>query len=95
MNLTIHTYGYIDVMYNTLQAIAMFHQSDAYLYLVQGVWFCMGCFYAVHLVQEVRILGNSSLIFIECLVFASLLTDCYCHQRIWLLKIIFPKIPQK
>lgn len=49
MNLTIHTYGYIDAMYNTLQAIAMFKQSNAYLYLVQGVWFCMGCFYAVQL----------------------------------------------
>lgn len=49
MNLTIHTYGYIDAMYNTLQALAMFHQSKAYLYLVQGVWFCMGCFYAVQL----------------------------------------------
>ncbi|MFP3011442.1 MAG: conjugal transfer protein TraG N-terminal domain-containing protein [Rickettsia sp.] len=49
MNLTIHTYGYIDAMYNTMQAIAMFQQSDAYLYLVQGVWFCMGCFYAVQI----------------------------------------------
>lgn len=49
MDLTIHTYGYIDAMYNTMQAIAMFKQSDAYWYLVQGVWFCMGCFYAVQL----------------------------------------------
>lgn len=52
MNLTMHTYGYIDALYNTLQALAMFRNADFYAELVQGVWFISGCYQALKLAHS-------------------------------------------
>ena len=52
MNLTMHTYGYLDALYNTLQALAMFRNAAFYTELVQSVCFISGCYYAVKIASS-------------------------------------------